>query len=144
MTITELIDTRVDVARGAGGLPRILIVDSEGAAGLPYARLVARLQPMELRVEKTPEAAPDTLARLKKGGVSLVCVNRKLDCDYSDGMEVIRQIKSDDALKDIPVMLISNYEEHQMAAVSAGAVERFGKLAISNPGTVDLLKPFLE
>ena len=43
--------------------PRILIVDSEGAAGLPYARLVARLQPMELRVEKTPEAAADTLAR---------------------------------------------------------------------------------
>lgn len=94
-------------------------------------------------VEQT-HAAPDTLARLKKGGVSLVCVNRKLDCDYSDGMEVIRQIKSDDALKDIPVMLISNYEEHQTAAVSAGAVEGFGKLAISNPGTVDLLKPFLE
>jgi two-component system response regulator HydG len=43
--------------------PRILIVDSEGAGGLPYARLVARLQPMELRVEKTPEAAADTLAR---------------------------------------------------------------------------------
>ena len=43
--------------------PRILIVDSEGVAGLPYARLVARLQPMELRVEKTPEAAADTLAR---------------------------------------------------------------------------------
>ena len=29
MTITELIDTRVDVARGAGGLPRILIVDDD-------------------------------------------------------------------------------------------------------------------
>jgi DNA-binding NtrC family response regulator len=43
--------------------PRILIVDSEGAGGLPYARLVARLQPMELRVEKTPEVAADTLAR---------------------------------------------------------------------------------
>jgi DNA-binding NtrC family response regulator len=43
--------------------PRILIVDSEGGAGLPYARLVARLQPMELRVETTSEAAAETLAR---------------------------------------------------------------------------------
>ena len=43
--------------------PRILIVDSEGAGGLPYARLVARLQPMELRVERVPEAAAETLAR---------------------------------------------------------------------------------
>jgi DNA-binding NtrC family response regulator len=43
--------------------PRILIVDSAGSNGLPYARMVARLQPMELRVEKTPEAAVTTLSR---------------------------------------------------------------------------------
>lgn len=43
--------------------PRILIVDSAGAAGLPYARLVARFQPMDMRVETTPEAAAETLAR---------------------------------------------------------------------------------
>ncbi|MFM8635888.1 MAG: sigma-54 interaction domain-containing protein [Planctomycetia bacterium] len=43
--------------------PRILIIDSEGIEGLPYARLVARLQPMELRVEPTVERAIDMLAR---------------------------------------------------------------------------------
>ena len=43
--------------------PRILIVDSAGASGLPYARLVARFQPMDMRVETTPEAAAETLAR---------------------------------------------------------------------------------
>jgi two-component system response regulator HydG len=42
--------------------PRILVVDSVGPAGLPYARLVARLQPMGLRVEPTVEAARAALA----------------------------------------------------------------------------------
>lgn len=37
--------------------PRILIVDSEGAKGLPYARLVARLQPMNMRVATTAHEA---------------------------------------------------------------------------------------
>ncbi len=43
--------------------PRILIVDSEGADALPYARLIARLQPMEVRVETSLDKALGTLAR---------------------------------------------------------------------------------
>jgi DNA-binding NtrC family response regulator len=43
--------------------PRILIVDSEGSNGLPYARLTARLQPFEVRVETSLESALVRLAR---------------------------------------------------------------------------------
>ena len=43
--------------------PRILIVDSEGAAALPYARLIARLQPLDVRVETTLDKALGTLSR---------------------------------------------------------------------------------
>ena len=43
--------------------PRILIVDSAGADALPYARLIARLQPMEVRVEMSLDKALGTLAR---------------------------------------------------------------------------------
>ncbi|MEI6255320.1 MAG: sigma-54 dependent transcriptional regulator [Planctomycetota bacterium] len=43
--------------------PRILIIDSEGRSGLPYAKLAARLQPFEVRVEKSLEAALATLSR---------------------------------------------------------------------------------
>jgi len=43
--------------------PRILIVDPEGGTGLPYARLTARLQPFEVRVETSLESAVATLAR---------------------------------------------------------------------------------
>ena len=43
--------------------PRILVIDARGAGGLPYASLVARLQPMELRVERTAAGAAQALAR---------------------------------------------------------------------------------
>ena len=43
--------------------PRILIVDSQGSDGLPYAKLSARLQPFEVRVEKTLDGAIATLSR---------------------------------------------------------------------------------
>jgi DNA-binding NtrC family response regulator len=43
--------------------PRILIVDPAGPTALPYARLAARLQPLELRVETSLDRALATLAR---------------------------------------------------------------------------------
>ena len=43
--------------------PRIIVIDSSGGDGLPYARLVARLQPMELRIETSLDKALGTLAR---------------------------------------------------------------------------------
>ncbi|MCX7391105.1 MAG: sigma-54 dependent transcriptional regulator [Planctomycetia bacterium] len=43
--------------------PRILVIDPAGRSGLPYASLVARLQPMELRVEESLEAAMLSIAR---------------------------------------------------------------------------------
>ena len=55
------------------------------------------------------------------GDIDLVVVNRKLDMDYSDGIEIIRQIKAEPALAATPVMLITNYPEHQDAAEQLGA-----------------------
>ena len=37
----------------------------------------------------------DARDQLKSGDFDLVLVNRKLDADYSDGIEIIRQIKAD-------------------------------------------------
>ena len=93
-------------------------------------------------VEQTHDGG-ETLERLRKGGVDLVLVNRKLDRDYTDGIDVIRQIKSDEQVGNVPVMLITNYEEHQQAAVAVGAVPGFGKLSVTDPQTQSLLEPFL-
>ena len=88
--------------------------------------------------------AEDALAELRSGGYDLVLVNRKLDRDYSDGIEVIREIKADQGVGDVPCMLVTNYPAHQDAAVQAGAVRGFGKLEFERPATVDRLRSVLE
>lgn len=88
--------------------------------------------------------ADDTLQVLRSREVALVTVNRKLDKDYSDGTVVIEQIKADPALADVPVMLVTNYEEHQDAAEKLGAVRGFGKLSLHNDETIERLRPYLS
>ncbi len=85
----------------------------------------------------------DTLEILRNQSVDLVTVNRKLDRDYSDGLDVAVAIKSDPELGSVPVMLVTNYDEHQETAIAAGCVRGFGKLAIKDPETRQLMEPFL-
>lgn len=88
-------------------------------------------------------AADDTLAALRSQPFDLVLINRKLDIDYSDGIEILRQIKSDEQLRQVPVMLITNYPEHQEEAVQLGAEYGFGKLEFQKPTTHERLARFL-
>ena len=85
----------------------------------------------------------DTLEILRKQKIDLVTVNRKLDRDYSDGLEVAVAIKSNPDTCSVPVMLVTNYDEHQQTAIKAGCVRGFGKLAINEPATRETLEPFL-
>ncbi|MDZ4659965.1 MAG: response regulator [Bythopirellula sp.] len=86
----------------------------------------------------------DALAKLRGGDYALVTINRKLDQDYSDGAEILKQIKADPAIQKTPVMLITNYAEHQDAAVELGAERGFGKLQFSEPETLEKLEKFLR
>ncbi len=43
--------------------PRIIVVDPSGPQGLPYDRLLARLQPLEVRIETSLDKALDSIAR---------------------------------------------------------------------------------
>lgn len=84
--------------------------------------------------------ASDALKALRAAPFDLVLVNRKLDIDYSDGIEVIRQIKADPQVGQTPVMLITNYAEHQDAAQQLGALRGFGKLEYGKPETTQKLE----
>jgi CheY-like chemotaxis protein len=89
-------------------------------------------------------ACDDTLALLRRGHFDLVLVNRKLDEDYSDGIEILRAIKRDPTIAAVPVMLITNYPEHQDAAVAAGALRGFGKLEYELPATKEKIAAALK
>jgi CheY-like chemotaxis protein len=88
--------------------------------------------------------AAGAIAELKGGQFDLVLVNRKLDIDYSDGVDVIRALKADPRAAAVPVMLVTNYPEHQEAAMAVGAVRGFGKLEFGDPATRTRIAEHLE
>jgi CheY-like chemotaxis protein len=86
----------------------------------------------------------EALAQLREGQFDLVIVNRKLDRDGSDGLEIIERLKADAKLASVPVMLLTNYADYQDAAVKLGAERGFGKSDYAKPETVEKLRPFLS
>lgn len=106
---------------------------------------IARLLEREFHAEAV--AAHDSheaLQEVRSGRYSLVLVNRVLDSDGSSGLDLIETLKSDPATKDVPVMMITNYAEHQAKAVAAGAEEGFGKSTLHEPETIERLARFLR
>jgi CheY-like chemotaxis protein len=99
----------------------------------------------QFRAEVVQADGPDdALAALRKQLFDLVLVNRKLDQDYSDGLEVIKQIKAEANLQSIPCMLITNYPDQQDVAVAAGAEYGFGKKELYDKETHERLARFLS
>lgn len=99
-------------------------------------------QNFSVNVVRTHEL-DDTLREAKKQACDLILINRKLDIDYSDGMEIVRSLKADPELATIPVMLVTNFPEFQQAAVAEGAVPGFGKDELRLPETLEKLKVYL-
>lgn len=85
----------------------------------------------------------DTLNELRTSAFDLVLINRKLDADYSDGIEILRSIKGAAEIAHVPVMIITNYPDHQDTAVAAGAHRGFGKLEFDDPATKEKLAAVL-
>ena len=92
-----------------------------------------------------PDARPRRHAgELRRGSFDLVLINRKLDADYSDGLEILHKLKADAELATVPVMLVSNYADAQATAVTAGAIPGFGKAELGRPETAEKLRVLLQ
>lgn len=85
----------------------------------------------------------DTLSALGNGKFDLVLINRKLDADYSDGIDILQRIKADPQFGLVPVMLVTNYPEYQAASIAAGGEPGFGKAELAKPETHERLRKFL-
>ncbi|MCG6155675.1 hypothetical protein [Rubinisphaera margarita] len=86
----------------------------------------------------------DALKRIRTEQFNLITVNRKLDADYSDGMDVIQSIQQDPDINTTPVMLVSNYPDAQEKAVQIGAEYGFGKMEYEKPEVVERVGKFLK
>ncbi len=92
----------------------------------------------------TADLADEALRLIAAQSFDLVLINRVLDADGSDGMEILRSIRQQAAYAAVPVMLVSNYAEWQTKAVAAGALPGFGKAELNRPETREKLAAVLS
>ena len=116
--------------------PRVLNVGQCGYDGGRIARhLKDRFQAQTVSVDTLDES----LTSLRSGGYKLILINRLFDIDGTPGLDLIRAIKADPSLSDLPTMLISNYPEAQADAVALGALPGFGKADIGRARVDEIL-----
>jgi CheY-like chemotaxis protein len=121
-------------------MPKLVL--DVGQCAPDHAAITRLVRSLGAEVVQT-DGLNDTLDQLRRQSFSLVLINRKLDFDYSDGMEILRAIKEDAALAAVPIMLVSNYAEAQAQAVAAGAIAGFGKAELSKPETAEKIRAAL-
>jgi CheY-like chemotaxis protein len=85
----------------------------------------------------------DALTALGKQTFDLVLVNRLMDRSGEPGLEIIEEIKRNPDTSATPVMMITNYREHQQKAVDHGAEPGFGKKDLHSEETRQKLARFL-
>jgi CheY-like chemotaxis protein len=120
--------------------PRILNVGQCGFDHRTIATYLGRHFGAEVERADTLDEARRALGRDR---FDLVLVNRVLDLDDSSGLDLIRTLKGDGELGDVPVMLVSNHPDAQQAALELGASPGFGKSDLESPRTRDRLKALL-
>jgi two-component system, chemotaxis family, chemotaxis protein CheY len=106
--------------------------------------LIRRMLESHFRVTiDRAHVAQDAVDAIRRSRYDLVLINRILDRDGAEGLELVRRMKSDDRMKGIAVMLVSNYDWAQAAAVEAGARRGFGKAELSDEATIARLSEIL-
>jgi PleD family two-component response regulator len=86
----------------------------------------------------------DEAMRMAAGGnYRLVLVNRILDYDGAEGLELVTRLRSDHSTSATPVMLVSDRKDAQARAVERGAVPGVGKSALRHPSFPAMMSSYL-
>ncbi len=86
----------------------------------------------------------EAMELLKKEKFALVLPNRVIGSDEKAGMHMIKAVKADPALADIPIMLVSGFADKQREAQAAGAEAGFGKADLETPAVLAMLRQYMD
>lgn len=117
---------------------------SIGQCGFDHGSIAATLRKHFGAEVVAADGPADAAVAIAAARPDLILVNRKLDADGGDGLDVLRGLKQDPTTADLPVMLVSNYPEFQAQAETLGAESGFGKAELARPETIDKFSRFLR
>lgn len=114
---------------------RILDVGQCGVDGPRMAALFRAELSADVDQADTADQAKRQLASTQ---YDVVLVNRELAADGSSGVELIADLAGHG--NTTPLVLVSDRADAQDAAVAAGGVRGFGKSALGDPATIELIR----
>ena len=123
-------------------MKRVILVGNCHFDGSRIASLI------ESTFENTTVARIDTTKQartiLKKDGckVDLIIINRIGNFDKKNGLGLIDHVQKN--CKNVPIMLITNYEDKMKEAMEHSAVQGFGKANLETKKTIALLSKYLR
>ncbi len=116
---------------------------SVGQCGFDHPRIKHMIESnFDVKVDLA-HTGHEAIRATANGDYDLILVNRLLDADGSSGVKLIEFLKKQDATASTAMMLVSNYDDAQSEAISAGAVRGFGKNALNNLDTLSALRAAL-
>ena len=122
-------------------MQKLLIV---GQCDFDYQRISFVLSKIfELEIYRA-DSFDDAIQSALEQPYALILINRIMDLDRSEGIAILHELKSIPQTENIPVMIISDYQETQDSAVAAGASPGFGKAALDTEQTFELLSNYLD
>ncbi len=121
-------------------MQKLLIV---GQCDFDYQRISSVISKIfDIEIDRA-DSFDDAIQSALEQSYALILINRLMDVDRSQGIAILHEFKSMPQTENIPVMIISDYQETQEAAIAAGASPGFGKAALDTPQTFRLLSNFL-
>ena len=109
-----------------------------GQCGFDGPRIEGLLQSkLSATVDRAATGA-DARRQLAAHRYDVVLVNRVLAVDHASGVDLIAELAAGQDAP--PFMLVSDRADAQEAAVAAGAVPGFGKAALGDPETYELIR----
>ena len=116
---------------------RVLNVGQCGVDTVSITRFLSKAVGAEVIGAHSPDEAAEAL---RGGGFDLVLVNRVFDRGGDSGLDFIRTLKGDPDLAEVPVMLVSNFDDAQREAVDLGALPGFGKAKVGDPEVAEQIR----
>jgi DNA-binding response OmpR family regulator len=116
---------------------RILDIGQCGFDGPRMARLWrSQLNATVIQCDDAPAAAQ----LLAEGRYDIILVNRILAVTGGSGLDVIKSLLPSTTQTKTPIMLVSDLPDAQAAAIALGALPGFGKAALADQSTLDLVQ----
>lgn len=118
---------------------KVLLIDDDSATATIFATALKK----EGFETEQAETGADGLAKAKEKP-DLILLDQVLP--DTQGNEVLKKLKADDATKNIPVILLSNFNQQELIkdAIDAGAIDYVAKYQVETSDVVKKVKEVLK